>query len=132
MVVCNTDYRNRTCHLLGGAHRSIATAKDDVSAGLDHLRYQLLVLLGAAAKAARVDGKISTFDETLPAQPIEEARELGRRSRQLVQNAKPINSTRFLRACRHRPRRRGAEQRDELASFQLIEWHRCSQAGTTA
>ena len=30
----------------------------------------------------------------------------------------------LLRARRERPRRRGAaEQRDEIATFQLIEWH---------
>ena len=31
-----------------------------------------------------------------------------------------------------RPRCRSAEKRDELAPFQLIEWHRCSLAGTAA
>ena len=31
---------------------------------------------------------------------------------------------RLLRTCRERPRRRTAEERDELASFQLIELHR--------
>src|SRR5205823_10339338 len=60
-VVGNTDYRNRTRHLLRSAHRSIAAGKDDVGTGLD------LVLLCAAAKAARIDDKISTFDEPLPA-----------------------------------------------------------------
>ena len=39
----------------------------------------------------------------------------------------------LLRACRERPHgRRAAEKRNELASFQLIEWHRCSLAGTAA
>src|SRR6478672_4563503 len=34
------------------------------------------------------------------------------------------NLRRLLRARRERPRRRGAaEQRDEIATFQLIEWH---------
>ena len=73
--------------------RGIAAGKDDVGTGLDHLRHPLPVLLCTAAKAARIDDKISTFDEPLPSQPIEEPRELGCRSRQLMQNAKPINST---------------------------------------
>jgi hypothetical protein len=74
------------------------------------LRHPLLVLLCAAAKAARIDDKISTFDEPLPSQPIEEPRELGCRSRQLMQNAKPINSIRLLRPRRERPGgRRAAE-----------------------
>ncbi len=30
---------------------------------------------------------------------------------------------RLLRACRERPRRRAAEQRDELTALQLIELH---------
>ncbi len=35
----------------------------------------------------------------------------------------PPPPLRFLRARRERPRRRAAEQRDELAPFQLIELH---------
>src|SRR5262249_19011577 len=107
-------------HLLRGAHRSIAADKDDVRTGLDHLRHPLLVLLCAAAKAVRIDDKISTFDEPLPAQPIQEPRELRCRSRQLVQNAKPINSTWLLRARLERPRGRATEQRDELAASHSI------------
>src|SRR5262249_4656962 len=35
-----------------------------------------------------------------------------------------IHVPRLLRACRERPSgRRATEQRDELASFQLIKWH---------
>jgi len=34
----------------------------------------------------------------------------------------------LLLASRKRPCCRTAEQRDELALFQLIEWHRCSRA----
>jgi hypothetical protein len=34
-----------------------------------------------------------------------------------------MNFCGLLRPGRHRPRRRAAEQRDELAAFQLIELH---------
>src|SRR5262245_64769139 len=40
-----------------------------------------------------------------------------------VEHADPPQPGRLLRACRHRPRRRAAEQRDELAAFYLIELH---------
>jgi hypothetical protein len=43
-----------------------------------------MVLLCVAAKTTRIDDKITTFDESLPTQSIDEPRKLGRRSRQLM------------------------------------------------
>jgi hypothetical protein len=43
-----------------------------------------MVLLCVAAKTGWIDDKISTFDESLPTQPIDKPRKLGRRSRQLM------------------------------------------------
>jgi hypothetical protein len=102
--------------LLCGAHRDIATAKENVDAGIDDLRHYFLVPFRSTAKTASVDGEISTLDETLPAQPIEQRRELRRRSRQLMQNRKPIDTAGLLGSRRQRPRRRGAAERAKKLS----------------
>jgi hypothetical protein len=47
-------------------------------------------------KTASVDGEISTLNETLPAQPIKQRRELRSRARQWVHEAKAINARYLL------------------------------------
>src|SRR5215471_1833371 len=105
-VIRDTDYWNRLRHLQRRAHGRIPANEDGVGARFDHLGYALTVLFWAAAKSHRIDDKISTFDEPLPTQAIDEPRKLGRCSRQLMQNSKTINLIRFLRAHCERPRRR--------------------------
>jgi hypothetical protein len=58
-------------YLLRCPNRGITTANENVDTGIDDLRRPVLVLIGAAIKATRVDDKISAFDEAFPPQPIE-------------------------------------------------------------
>jgi len=73
-------------------------------------------------EASPIDGKILTLDETMLAKLAKKRSKRARRQRD--QHADPPHPLALLRARGRRPSgRRAAEQRDELPSLQLIEWH---------
>ena len=75
-------------------------------------------LTRAAAALAIVEAQAAQF--------VEECNDVRRLARTAVQKADTIDTARFLRRERqgHAERCRGAaKQRDELAAFQVIDWH---------
>src|SRR5262245_30586286 len=68
----------------------------------------------------KVDGKVLTFREPAPLQPLPERGNKLRRATSRRAAEKPDHRHCLLRARRQRPCRRAAEQRDELAAFHSI------------
>src|SRR5262245_25795568 len=65
-----------------------------------------------------IDYEILAFDEAQPPQFIEQREKMRCIARARRQPAEAINASGLLSACRQRPHRRAAEQRDELTPFQ--------------
>src|SRR5262245_7492764 len=81
---------------------------------------------GLATKPAHVESNVVPFDPAELSQPLRQCRDSG--SSLLVrihghEHPDAPDTAPFLRARSPRPRRRAAEQRDELAPFYLIDWH---------
>src|SRR5262245_53398436 len=80
--------------------------------------------VNAAGGPANVHPRVAAVGPTQLREPLREPREVGLCVRIVFapchQHADPPHPVRLLRARRERPRRRAAEQRDELASFHSI------------
>src|SRR5262249_6272913 len=76
--------------------------------------------LSGHAVTSRIDHEILAVDEAEPPQLVEERVMMRRVAWTGVQAADAINPSGFLRARRERPRRRAAEQCDEVAASHSI------------
>src|SRR5262245_45090246 len=116
------DRGGRGCRL-GGHYRRLAAGCDDRDLALDELGGERRQLIVAAARPTIHDGEVAAFDKSrlLEAQPecVEVRRERSGRSA----TEKSDHRGRLLRARRERPRRRAAEERDEVAAFHSIDLH---------
>src|SRR5215470_6060498 len=99
--------------------------EDQVHLGTNQLGGQFGKSLVVPLRPAVLDGDVRTLDITEVAQTqADSLKPRGkRRWRCHAEESDPRYFARLLRASRERPRRRAAEQRDELAPFQLIELH---------
>ena len=108
--------RNDRCHLLCcgdcGCRRD-----DDIDFQLDELGRDLGVALTASLRPAILDRDSATLDPSEFVQPLHESGSPWAPGRNRGRAQKPDGRqlTRLLRARSERPRRRAAEQRDELA-----------------
>ena len=62
---------DRASNVLRCPNCEIAAANENVDTRVDEQRRPFLVLLRATVKAPGIDGKIPTFDEAFPSQPVE-------------------------------------------------------------
>jgi hypothetical protein len=120
------DHGNRFGGILGRHHRRRPAGHDQIDVQMKQFGYELRVTLGASVGRTVVQDEILPLDVAKLAQTLSQGIEIGGigRCRGRLQHTDTIDPAGLLRARRERPRcRRAAEQRDELASFPLMEMH---------
>src|SRR5262245_59087427 len=99
---------------LCGANRCISARQDDIDASFHQIGRMALHSLRQQRETGCIDYEILAFDEAEPPQFIEQREKMRCIARARRQPAEAINASGLLSACRERPHRRAAEQRDEF------------------
>ena len=113
-----------------------AAAQDNVRRERDQLRRVAAIAAGIARAPAIVEAHVASVGPAQFLQPLQERSDAGQRFRivggEVHEHADPSHRARLLRPRRERPRRRAAEQRDELApSHSITSSARASSVGGT-
>src|SRR5262245_46200770 len=108
---------NRCCGLLCGEHRLGAPSENDVYFEANQIVRQLRKSLIAPSCIAVLETHVFSLDIAEITESLSKG--IDGRQRFERQDTDGDYFPRLLRACRERPRRRPAEQRDELAPSQL-------------
>src|SRR5262249_6529836 len=119
-VVGQWEDRNLSRRPLRGANGRISARQDDIDLSIDQLGRVFFKLLDAQPVTARIDREVLALDEAKPPELVKERDMIWCIAWAGEHATKSINPSRFLRACRKRPRRRAAESQDELAPFHSI------------
>jgi hypothetical protein len=122
------NWNGRGCRL-GHERPTVAESGDHGDPSPDQVSRQLGEAIQTVLGPAIEDGEIVPLDKTGFPQPcMKSAQAVGSRPHRAGADVPDHRQDRLLRPRRARPhRRRAAEQRDELAPFQLIELHPLAQ-----
>src|SRR3984893_1081750 len=118
-VFGHTDERYSPSRLLEGSRRDVRATDNHIRRSLDDRRQGFGKLAIPDVKAARDDDEVLPLDESGEPQLIEAGDDPWRLPSMGDQKTDAIGTTRLLRACRERPRRR-AEKGDELTPLHLL------------
>jgi hypothetical protein len=118
---------NRCGGILGRHHGGRPARHDQIDVETSQLGRELRKALGAAIGRAIVDDEVLALDVAEVPQTLAQRIEIGgvRRRRNHLQDADAVNLAGLLCAGREPPRRRAAEERDEIAAFCMTGKEHC-------